>query len=62
MLNIKPKRAPATYAIVAWMVINIVFMALELTIFNDAADPNNSILFNYGLFQPPACCSYGDTV
>ena len=26
------------------MLINVVFMALELTVFNDAADPNNSIL------------------
>jgi hypothetical protein len=44
MGNIRPRRAPATYAIVAWMIINIVFMTLELTVFNDAADPNNSIL------------------
>ncbi len=44
MLNIKPKGASATYAIVVWMLINVVFMALELTVFNDAADPNNSIL------------------
>ncbi len=27
-----------------WMIINAVFMALEVTIFNDAADLNNSIL------------------
>ncbi len=32
------------YAIIAWMAINVAFMALELTVFNDAADPNNSIL------------------
>jgi hypothetical protein len=44
MSNVKPKRALATYAIVVWMVINVVFMALELTVFNDAADPNNAIL------------------
>jgi hypothetical protein len=40
----KLKGASATYAIVVWMLINVVFMALELTVFNDAADPNNSIL------------------
>lgn len=44
MTSIKPKRAPATYAIVVWIIINAVFMALELTVFNDAADLNNSIL------------------
>ena len=44
MLNIKTKRASATYAIVVWMLINVVFMALELTVFKDTADPNNSIL------------------
>ena len=44
MSNFKSKKAPAIYAIVAWMVINVVFMALELTVFNDVADPNNSIL------------------
>jgi hypothetical protein len=44
MLNIKTKRTSATYAIVVWMLVNVVFMALELTVFNDAADPNNSIL------------------
>jgi len=44
MANIRQRRAPAIYAIVAWMIINIVFMTLELTVFNDAADPNNSIL------------------
>ena len=44
MSNFKSKRAPATYAIVAWMIINAVFMLLELTVFNDAADLNNSIL------------------
>jgi hypothetical protein len=44
MANIRQRRAPAIYAIVTWMIINIVFMTLELTVFNDAADPNNSIL------------------
>jgi hypothetical protein len=44
MSEIKPKRTPAVYAIVTWMVINAVFMALEVTVFNDAADLNNSIL------------------
>lgn len=40
----KTKRSPAIYAIAAWMIINAVFMALELTIFNDTSDLNNSIL------------------
>jgi len=40
----KPKRTSVTFAIVAWMLVNAVFMALELTVFNDAADLNNSIL------------------
>ena len=44
MSNIKSRIGPATYGIIVWMVINAVFMALELTVFNDAADPNNSIL------------------
>jgi hypothetical protein len=44
MSAIKPKRTPAVYALVTWMVINAVFMALEVTVFNDAADLNNSIL------------------
>jgi hypothetical protein len=37
-------RPTALYAVVAWMVINAVFYALEVTVFNDAADLNNSIL------------------
>ncbi len=44
MSETKPKRTPAVYAIVVWMVINAVFMALEVTVFNDATDLNNSIL------------------
>ena len=44
MTGIKSKRPPVTYAIVVWVIINAVFMALELTVFNDAADLNNSIL------------------
>ena len=40
----KTKRTPAIYAIAVWMIINAVFMALEITIFNDASDLNNSIL------------------
>ena len=39
----KSARSPAVAAIVAWMIINAVFFALELTVFNDAADLNNSI-------------------
>ena len=37
-------RSPAIYVILVWMVINDIFMILELTVFNDALDPNNSIL------------------
>jgi hypothetical protein len=44
MSDLKSKRTPATYAIVIWMMINAIFMGFELTVFNDAADPNNSIL------------------
>ncbi len=44
MGELKPKRSPAIFAVVAWMVINAIFMALELTAFGDAADLNNSIL------------------
>lgn len=40
----KSSNSPAIYAVLAWMVINAVFMVLELTVFNDAADLNNSIL------------------
>ena len=40
----KAKRTPAIYATVVWMIINAVFMALEVTVFNDASDLNNSIL------------------
>ncbi len=32
------------YAVVAWMVFNAIFYALELTVFNDSADLNNSIM------------------
>ena len=39
----KPKTPLAAYLIIAWMVINAVFMVLELTVFGDAADLNNSI-------------------
>jgi hypothetical protein len=38
------KRTLAIFAIAAWTIINVIFMILELTIFNDAADTNNSIL------------------
>ncbi len=39
----KPKRSPAIYAILSWMIVNVGFYALELTVFNDAADLNNSV-------------------
>jgi hypothetical protein len=44
MAQFKLKRSPAICALIVWMVINAIFMLLELTFFNDAADPNNSIL------------------
>jgi hypothetical protein len=44
MLNIHHEKARPIYAIIFWMIINIIFMVLELTVFNDAADLNNSIL------------------
>jgi carbon starvation protein CstA len=37
-------RSLALYAILVWMIINAIFMLLEVTAFNDAVDPNNSIL------------------
>jgi hypothetical protein len=40
----KSNRTPAILAILIWMIINVVFMVLELTFFGDAADLNNSIL------------------
>ncbi len=40
----KSGRSAAIYAILAWMVINAVFFALEVTVLNDAADLNNSII------------------
>jgi hypothetical protein len=39
------KRTPTIYAIAAWMIINVIFFGLEITVLNDAADLNNSILF-----------------
>jgi hypothetical protein len=43
-MAIDRKRPSASFAIVAWMLVNAVFMVLELTVFNDTADLNNSIL------------------
>ena len=40
----KPEKPSATFAVAAWMLANTVFMALELAVFNDATDLNNSIL------------------
>jgi hypothetical protein len=36
--------SPGIYAILVWMLFNTFFYALELTIFNDVADLNNSIM------------------
>jgi hypothetical protein len=44
MSETKSYKSPAIYAILAWMVINAIFFLLEFTVFNDAADLNNSIL------------------
>jgi hypothetical protein len=38
-------RSPAIYALLVWMVFNAIFYLAELTIFKDAADLNNSIMF-----------------
>jgi hypothetical protein len=38
------KKLQVNYAILAWIVINTIFMLFELTVFNDAADLNNSVL------------------
>ncbi len=43
-MNSKTNRTVAVYAIIAWMVINAIFMVLELTVFGDSEDLNNSIL------------------
>jgi hypothetical protein len=48
------KRSPAIYAIATWMIINAVFMALELTVFKDAADLNNSILLVLWIVSTPS--------
>ena len=44
MSEFKTKKKLAIYAITTWMIINAVFMTLEVTIFNDISDLNNSIL------------------
>jgi hypothetical protein len=38
------EKSVAIYAVLVWMIVNVVFYALELTVFNDAADLNNSIM------------------
>jgi hypothetical protein len=65
MLNIKTKRTSATYAITVWMLINVVFMVLELTVFKDAADPNNSILLVLWVVSAASLLfirKYGETI
>jgi hypothetical protein len=44
VIEIKSKNSTAIYAILTWIVINTIFMVLELTVLNEAADLNNSIL------------------
>jgi hypothetical protein len=39
----KTAKSASTYLIILWMAINAVFMVLELTVFGDASDLNNSI-------------------
>jgi hypothetical protein len=41
----KTTRTLAIFSVVAWMIINVIFFGLEITVLNDAADLNNSILF-----------------
>ncbi len=43
-MNNKSDRSIVIYAILAWAVVNAIFMALEVTVLNDAADLNNSVL------------------
>ena len=38
------KKPAGVYAVLAWMIFNAVFYALEITILNDAVDLNNSIM------------------
>ena len=45
------KRPVGIYAVLAWMIFNAVFYALELTIFNNAADLNNSIMLVLWVFS-----------
>jgi hypothetical protein len=40
----KDRKPPAVYGVVAWLAVNVIFYALEVSVFLDAADPNNSIL------------------
>ncbi len=45
MSELKPKKfSIGILAILIWLAINAIFMVLELTVFNDAADPNNTII------------------
>jgi hypothetical protein len=38
------KRPLGIYAVLAWMIFNAIFYSVELTILNDSADLNNSIM------------------
>ncbi len=44
MAEPKTKTSPGIFAVVAWMAVNVIFFGLEVTVLNDAADLNNSIL------------------
>jgi hypothetical protein len=41
---VEDKRTLGIYAVLAWMIFNVIFYSLELTILNDSADLNNSIM------------------
>ncbi len=40
----KTKRSIGIFGVASWIVVNILFMALELNALNDRADLNNSVL------------------
>jgi hypothetical protein len=44
MESMSINRPPTTYAVVAWMITNAIFFAIEVIALNDAVDLNNSIL------------------
>ncbi len=57
MSETKTKRPIAIFVLAAWIVVNIIFMVLELTVLNDTADLNNSILLVFWLLSTVALFS-----